>query len=436
MTRFCGRRSLPWASGAGPGRGGAGLGGTGPPPAPLPPRCGPAPEPPPAAPRLRMEAPAAADDRLWGLRGALPPDLRREAAELAALAGPVFLAQLMIFLISLVSSIFCGHPGKVELDAVTLAVTVGQGSASRSGAPTSTWLFPVCSWCALSGWPLRSETSLQVCQQFSRKLSSAWPVMSPEIPRKLQLCFFSLKFGQRQQQLKHLPVYIFNKHPSTSALELGRFESVKCLLASSTFGQSFLPGEAVLAVVAPLVDHEHIGTGRAGEQQVPHLEGLQKRSRPPRPLALMVVAGRSRRLCPSCGSRPIIVTPIDLWSGLIVCVFFQALFYLVYILRINWNKVVEQAQVQAGLKGNKETMPTSSDLPILGREVTEGIILPGIIRPESQTLLLMRPEENTQYAMSTAGEILTVRQLIFYCGMALAFAVTVLSAGIFIKRFQ
>lgn len=49
---------------------------------------------------------------LGALLASLPPHCWGQAAELAALAGPVFLAQLMIFLISVVSSIFCGMWGK------------------------------------------------------------------------------------------------------------------------------------------------------------------------------------------------------------------------------------------------------------------------------------------------------------------------------------
>ncbi|XP_075760766.1 multidrug and toxin extrusion protein 1 isoform X2 [Pelodiscus sinensis] len=69
----------------------------------------------PAAPRGRC---------LRRLRGLLPVGAWQEARELVRIGGPVFLAQLLGFLISVVSSIFCGHLGKAELDAVTLAVSV------------------------------------------------------------------------------------------------------------------------------------------------------------------------------------------------------------------------------------------------------------------------------------------------------------------------
>ncbi|XP_072209560.1 multidrug and toxin extrusion protein 2-like isoform X2 [Excalfactoria chinensis] len=61
---------------------------------------------------------------LRAARRLLPAGVRRESGELARLAGPVFVAQLLGFLISVISSIFCGHLGKAELDAVTLAVSV------------------------------------------------------------------------------------------------------------------------------------------------------------------------------------------------------------------------------------------------------------------------------------------------------------------------
>uniref|UniRef100_A0A8C5RM21 Multidrug and toxin extrusion protein n=1 Tax=Laticauda laticaudata TaxID=8630 RepID=A0A8C5RM21_LATLA len=74
------------------------------------------------------------------LRRLLPVGAWQEARELIKIGGPVFTAQLLGFLISVVSSIFCGHLGKVELDAVTLAVSV----VNVVGISVGTGLASVC----------------------------------------------------------------------------------------------------------------------------------------------------------------------------------------------------------------------------------------------------------------------------------------------------
>ncbi|XP_056362471.1 multidrug and toxin extrusion protein 2-like isoform X1 [Oenanthe melanoleuca] len=77
-----------------------------------------------AAGARAVPAAMAAARCVRGARRLLPAGARHECFELARLAGPVFFAQLLGFLISVVSSIFCGHLGEAELDAVTLAVSV------------------------------------------------------------------------------------------------------------------------------------------------------------------------------------------------------------------------------------------------------------------------------------------------------------------------
>ncbi|XP_039613167.1 multidrug and toxin extrusion protein 1-like isoform X1 [Polypterus senegalus] len=54
----------------------------------------------------------------------IPRNAKEEFYQLTRLAVPMFASQLMVFLISFVSTVFCGHLGKTELDAVALSITV------------------------------------------------------------------------------------------------------------------------------------------------------------------------------------------------------------------------------------------------------------------------------------------------------------------------
>lgn len=60
------------------------------------------------------------------------------------LVSPQFLAQLMVFLISFISSVFCGHLGKLELDAVTLAIAVRRGCSHTFALGVSSVLVSSC----------------------------------------------------------------------------------------------------------------------------------------------------------------------------------------------------------------------------------------------------------------------------------------------------
>ncbi|XP_045345985.1 multidrug and toxin extrusion protein 2-like [Leopardus geoffroyi] len=553
---------------------------------------------PPDAPRWR--------GCLRSLRGALPPDARREAAALAALAGSVFLAQLMIFLISVVSSIFCGHLGKVELDAVTLAVSVvnvigisvGTGLASacdtlmsqsfggknlkRVGIVLQRGIL-ILMLCCFPCWAvfINTERILLLLKQdpeVSRIAQIYVMIFIPALPAaflfQLQTRYLQSQGIIMPQVITGIAANVINVGMNALllyALDLGVVGSAwanttsQFLLSAllllymwwkkihvDTWGGwtwdcfqewgsyiqlavpsmfmvciewwtfeigTFLAGlisvtelgaQAIIYELASVAYMVPLGFGVAASVRVGNALGAgnAKQARDSSITVLLcagvcalvvgivlsamkdviayvftsdkdiiylvsqvmpifapfhlfdALAGTCGGILRGTGKQkigaimnaigyyvfgfPIGVSLmfaaklgiIGLWSGLIVCVFFQALFYLVLVWRTDWKRVAEQAQVRAGVKGIKEATPAPTGLPVLEKEVTDEVILPAIVRSESQTLQLMVIEENNQYAVATVGDVLTVKQLIFYRGMALAVAVAALLAGILIRVFQ
>uniref|UniRef100_A0A673X851 Multidrug and toxin extrusion protein 1-like n=1 Tax=Salmo trutta TaxID=8032 RepID=A0A673X851_SALTR len=71
-----------------------------------------------------VESPVFCGGCLRRISGCIPVHYKEEIGHLLKLAGPVVISQLMIFLISFVSTVFCGHLGKTELAGVALATAV------------------------------------------------------------------------------------------------------------------------------------------------------------------------------------------------------------------------------------------------------------------------------------------------------------------------
>ncbi|XP_032177952.1 multidrug and toxin extrusion protein 2-like isoform X2 [Mustela erminea] len=520
---------------------------------------------------------------LRGLRGALPPDVRREAAALVALAGPVFLAQLMIFLISVVSSIFCGHLGRVELDAVTLAVSsFGGKNLKRVGIILQRGIL-ILLLCCFPCWAvfINTERILLLLKQDPEVSRIAQIYVMIFIPALPAAFLFQLQTRYLQSQGIIMPQVITGIAANVInvgmnglllyALDLGVVGSAwanttsQFLLSAllflyvwwkkihvDTWGGwtwdcfqewgsyiqlaipsmfmvciewwtfeigTFLAGlisvtelgaQAIIYELASAAYMLPLGFGVAASVRVGNALGAGNAEQARHSSVTVVLCAgvcalvvgvllaalkdvvayifTSDRdiiylvsqvmpifapfhlfdaLAGTCGGVlrgtgkqkigailnavgyyvfgfPIGVSLmfaaklgiIGLWSGLIICVFFQALFYLVLICRTNWKRAAEQAQVRAGLKGIKETTPSPADLPVLEKEVTDGVVLPDVLTPESQTFQLMVLDESSQYTVSTIGDVLTGRQLIFYRGIALAVAVAVLLAGILVRVFN
>ncbi|XP_069828598.1 multidrug and toxin extrusion protein 2-like isoform X2 [Dendropsophus ebraccatus] len=145
---------------------------------------------------------------------------------------------------------------------------------------------------------------------------------------------------------------------------------------------------------------------------------------------------------------------VGLWCGMIFSVFLQASFFVVYVLRMNWDKAMQEAQMRAGVK---KEVPTISEVDIsttgfgvdtngdihsfdIGYSpVEQGVITGAAVLPDapfsenySEYLVL---EEDPSKACNVVGGVLSTKQLILRRGLVVCLAVMVLVAGVIVKVF-
>ncbi|KAG7252287.1 hypothetical protein CRUP_016032, partial [Coryphaenoides rupestris] len=92
------------------------------------------------APQTEHAAPACPCCAVSRVSKWLPRVYREELIHILKLAGPVMVSQMMVFLISFVSTVFCGHMGKTELAGVALSIAV----INISGISIGTGLASAC----------------------------------------------------------------------------------------------------------------------------------------------------------------------------------------------------------------------------------------------------------------------------------------------------
>ncbi|XP_025070620.1 multidrug and toxin extrusion protein 1 [Alligator sinensis] len=134
---------------------------------------------------------------------------------------------------------------------------------------------------------------------------------------------------------------------------------------------------------------------------------------------------------------------LGLWVGLIVCIALQATSFFIYVLRIDWKKAAEEAQIRAGLKVEAEIPGTSSSAVRLSgldyftaeTEVPDTVVLPAATSsseslPEPQ---LIPGEEAAGPLALPGGSISLGKGLLLWRGLALAVAIAVLLAGVLVR---
>uniref|UniRef100_A0A8C5QSV7 Multidrug and toxin extrusion protein n=1 Tax=Leptobrachium leishanense TaxID=445787 RepID=A0A8C5QSV7_9ANUR len=143
---------------------------------------------------------------------------------------------------------------------------------------------------------------------------------------------------------------------------------------------------------------------------------------------------------------------IGFWCGIIMSVLLQLCILIVFIMRLNWNKICEEAQTRAGVKRDTKssenivspgdassfkggTPPITNGYSMGDDAVPDRIPLSNMASSDNHADELEEQEYSKIEESNVVGELLSSKQLFIRRGLAVVLAITSLILGVLIKIF-
>ncbi|XP_034746641.1 multidrug and toxin extrusion protein 1 [Etheostoma cragini] len=129
---------------------------------------------------------------------------------------------------------------------------------------------------------------------------------------------------------------------------------------------------------------------------------------------------------------PVKMGIVGLWSGFFICVVLQSTFFIVFLCKLNWTKVTEEAQIRAGVhivERNEIFGIENKALDSGEKQFNNGTSISSSLSPMEGKLEVLGAGQQT-----SDDVVLSVRQLVVRRGLAVLLMVIILAVGVFISE--